>query len=247
MAKLTIYPIPLMVLARPMAEAIFRHAQYVGQVETDAVFVWYIKGTKKNIVVDCGMTADMMKKAFIPTVTHIQTLEEGLAKVGLKPSDVDLVIATHLHLDHIPLAPKFTNAKFLVQKVEMAYHRNPPPLPVDPRPCPKELLDTLNWEVVDGDYEVEKGLKVLFTPGHTPGGQSVAVETAKGLAIIDSLCTTDRNWDVPPALGPKYEVLVPATHRDPLDCYNSLMRIKKMADIIVPLHEMRLAFTEKIG
>jgi N-acyl homoserine lactone hydrolase len=250
MAELRIHPIPLMVLVRSMHEQIYRVGAYVGQAAVDGVYVWYIEGTRQKIVVDSGMTAEMLKKANVPGlsngVTHVQTLEEGLAKHRLKPEDIDLVIQTHCHIDHMPLAPKFRRAKFLVQQAELDYHRNPAPPPVDPRPCPKEFLDTLDWEVVDGDYQVEEGLRVLLTPGHTPGGQSVAVDTAGGLAVIDSLCTTDLNWKVPGALEGRMEVLCPGLHNDPVQAYESLIRIKRMADIRVPIHELRFAWGKGI-
>ncbi|MFC1916051.1 N-acyl homoserine lactonase family protein [Chloroflexota bacterium] len=250
MTEHIIHPIPMMTLSRPMSEQVFRLAAYVGPIAVDCIYSWYIEGTKQNIVVDTGMTAEMMRKAGVPgfstSATHVQTLDEGLAKVGLRPEDIDIVIMTHLHLDHIPLAPRFTKAKFLVQQAELDYQRNPAPPPVDPRPCPTELLDTLNWEIVRGDYQVEEGVKVLFTPGHTPGGQSVAVDTAKGLAIIDSLCTTDANWNVPAALQPRMEVLCPDCHNDPIQAYESLIKIKKMADIKIPSHELRFAWVDKI-
>jgi glyoxylase-like metal-dependent hydrolase (beta-lactamase superfamily II) len=250
MAEHIIHPIPLMLLARSMHEQVYRVGAYVGQVAIDGVYLWYIEGTKQNIVVDTGMTAEMLKNANVPGlstgVIHIQTLEEGLGKYGLKPEDIDLVIMTHCHVDHIPLAHKFRNAKFLVQQAELDYHRTPPPAPVDPRPCPKELLDTLNWEVVNGDYQIEEGIKVLLTPGHTPGGQSVAVDTVKGVAILDSLCTTDANWDVPPSLEERMEVLCPGIHSDPVQAYESLIRVKEMADIRVPIHEPRFAWIDRI-
>jgi len=99
---------------------------------------------------------------------------------------------------------------------------------------------------VNGDCQIEEGLKVLLTPGHTPGGQSVAVDTAKGVAIIDSLCTTDANWDVPASLEERMEVLCPGIHSDPVQAYESLMRIKKMGDIRVPTHEPRFAWIDSI-
>lgn len=250
MAEHVIHPIPLMTLSRPMSEQVYRLAPYVGPTVVDCVLVWYIEGPKQKIMVDAGMTADMMRKANVPgfstTATHIQTVQEGLGKLGLKPEDIDTVIVSHLHLDHIPLAPLFTKARFLVQQAELDYQRNPPPPEVDPRPCPKEVLDSINFEVRQGDYEVAPGVTVWHTPGHTPGGQSVAVETAAGLAIIDSLCLTDANWNVPPALQARMKFLLPDCHSDLMDAYNSMRRIHETADIKVPSHELRLAFVKTI-
>ncbi len=246
MAQFVIRPIPLMSLSRLMPEQVYRVAGFVGQIAVAGIYIWYIEGPKTKIVVDAGLTADIMRKAGLVNLTHIQSLEQGLAKFGLKPKDIDLVIMTHLHIDHVALATAFTKARFLVQQAELDYQRNPPPAPVDPRPCAKELLDTLKWEVVKGDYQIESGLKVLFTPGHTPGGQSIAVETAKGQAIIDGLCTSDFNWNVPEAMKARFEVLIPDIHNDPMQAYNSLIKIKKMADIKVPIHEGRFASIDKI-
>jgi N-acyl homoserine lactone hydrolase len=42
-----------------------------------------------------------------------------------------------------------------------------------------------DFELREGDCELEDGVKILFTPGHTAEGQSVAVSTARGAAIIE--------------------------------------------------------------
>ncbi len=250
MATHVIHPIPLMTLSRPMSEQVYRLAPYVGPTVVDCVFVWYIEGPKQHILVDVGMTAEMMRKANVPgfstTATHIQTVQEGLAKLGLTPDDIDVVIVSHLHLDHIPLAHLFKNAKFLVQQADLDYQRNPPPPEVDPRPVSKELLDSINFEVKQGDYEVEEGVRVLHTPGHTPGGQSVAVDTEKGVAVIDSLCLTDANWNVPAALQGRMKFLLPDCHNDLMQAYESMSRIHEMADIKLPSHELRLAWVRSI-
>ena len=245
MAAHIIHPIPLVIGGRPMSDSVWNYG-LLGPVLVAGIYVWYIEGPKEKILVDSGMTWEIFQKSGATGHTHVQTLQEGLAKYNLKPADIDIVIQTQLHIDHRALAAEFTRAKFVVQQAELDYNRNPSPPPIDPRPCPKEVLDAINWEPVKGDTSIADGVRTLFTPGHTPGGQSVAVDTTKGLAIIDSLCTTDANWNVPEALQKRFDVFCPTIHSDPLQAYESLIRIKRTADIIVPIHEVRHAFTDKI-
>ena len=65
------------------------------------VAFFYIKGAEKNILVDTGCPAEI-SKVYHPNdpVSDIQSFEEALAKQGLKPEDIDIVIQTHLHYDH---------------------------------------------------------------------------------------------------------------------------------------------------
>lgn len=209
-------------------------------------FVWYIEGPSKKILVDAGAEVEQLIAAGFIGLRQVQSLEQGLGKFGLKVEDIDLVIQTHLHFDHTGYAQKFSKAKFLVQQTELNYHRNPPPLAIDPRPCSKDLLDALDWEVVDGDYQVEEFVKVLFTPGHTPGTQSVAVDTAKGTAILVGLCSVDEIFQPTEVFKDTIPVFVPRITNDPMQGYESLLRIKKLADIIIPIHEVRFAFIDQI-
>jgi glyoxylase-like metal-dependent hydrolase (beta-lactamase superfamily II) len=49
----------------------------------------------------------------------VSSLDDGLARVGLSPEDVDIVIFTHLHPDHVGYAKRFTNARLIVQSAEL--------------------------------------------------------------------------------------------------------------------------------
>jgi glyoxylase-like metal-dependent hydrolase (beta-lactamase superfamily II) len=102
---------------------------------------------------------------------------------------------------------------------------------------------------VKGDTEIASGIRVIFTPGHTLGGQSVAVETAKGTAIIPGFCCTRETFEVPPEtqkMFPAWFVHTPGIHTDALAAFDSALKVKWMADIIVANHDPELENIERI-
>lgn len=83
--------------------------------------------------------------------------------------------------------------------------------------------------MIEGDRELFPGLELLKTPGHSPGSQSVLVNTVRGKEVIEALCCVRENFE------PK--LILPAYHTDLLTAYDSLARIKEVADYIIPMHE----------
>lgn len=167
-------------------------------------------------------------------------------KIGISLSDIDLIIQTHLHLDHVALASRFPRARVMVQKTELEFARNPHPVFVFL--YQKETFDGLKFEVVDGDTQISKEVSVILTPGHSPGAQSVVIKTARGTAVISGCCSIRENYE--PLVTPHGEILspviAPGIHTDVLKAYDSLLRIKELADIIVPLHEPAFAQKQRI-
>ena len=194
------------------------------------IYVFYLEGGDQKILVDTGMEEFMVPPgAEEQTGLRIMEFEEALQTVNLKPDAVDIVIQTHLHNDHCENTYKCTNAKVYVQKTELDFFRSPHP--IDHRYY-SDLLDESEVVTVEGDREIVPGIRVLFTPGHTPGGQSVAVETKDGTAIITGFCCNQENF---PSVGP---VVTPGVHTDAIQAYESAQRVKEMADIIIPIHDI---------
>jgi len=211
-----------------------------GEMTTTNGYIWYIEGPKENIIVDTGGKAETISMLGFPA-KDVQSPENALGKLGLKCEDIDTVILTHLMFDHFEYAEKFKNAKFVVQKDELDYARNPHPLmqyfylPI------QHLLNEANFDIVEGEKEIVKGAKVLLTPGHSPGSQSVAIETEKGTAVITGFCCTNENF-----IEGIWPVTPPGIHANATQAYDSMLKVKEIADIIIPLHESTFAKKEVI-
>ncbi|HCY85598.1 MAG TPA: MBL fold metallo-hydrolase, partial [Desulfobacteraceae bacterium] len=100
-----------------------------GKPFTIPIFTWIIKGGQKNILVDTGEMNPIRSEDREAAINaKIYTFEEGLARHGLNPSDIDIVIHTHLHMDHCENDYKCENAIFYVHEAELASVHNPHPL-----------------------------------------------------------------------------------------------------------------------
>jgi glyoxylase-like metal-dependent hydrolase (beta-lactamase superfamily II) len=144
----------------------------------------------KNIVVDVGLGSKLTPKMVEQwRLTHPHgTLIEGLARVGVRPEDIDLVINTHLHADHASgntvlapdgsVAPTFPHAEHVVQRREYEDAMRPNErtqatyYPINYEP----LMHSGQLRLLEGDTELLPGIWGMATPGHTPGHMSVMVQ-----------------------------------------------------------------------
>jgi N-acyl homoserine lactone hydrolase len=207
---------------------------------------WFIQGASRKILVDTGRESTV---SFLggggPSFEKVQSIEDGLGRLGLEPSDIDTVILTHLHGDHVELARKFSKATFIVQKSELDFARQPRGVS-SAIPYRKELFEGLEFEVIDGDKEILPGIKVLLTPGHTPGGQSVTIRTSKGVAVITGFCCIRENFEPPQTVRDIMPIVTPGVHISTLEIDESCLRVKEIADIIIPLHDLDLLKKDSI-
>lgn len=143
----------------------------------------------KNVLVDTGLGTKHRPKARSIFRMRAGKLVSSLAQIGLQPSDIDLVVLTHLHFDHAggctrfnrqnQLEPVFPRATHLVQRQDWieATQTNERTrsayLPEDFLP----LEEAQQLELLDGDAELLPGLWVRRTGGHTAGHQIVCIES----------------------------------------------------------------------
>ena len=106
-------------------------------------------------------------------------LREGLASVGATVEDVDVVANCHFHLDHCGGNPLFPGRPIVAQSREYeAIGELDYTLP--------SLIDFEGaaLELHEGEADLAAGLSIVPTPGHTPGHQSVLIETRQGRILL---------------------------------------------------------------
>lgn len=166
--------------------------------------------------------------------TDDDLLVHRLDRLGLEPSDIDLVVLSHLHYDHAGGAELFPGSELVVQKDEYAYAHYPAAF-FAPFYYRKNFdLPTYRWRLLDGDTELVPGVTALRTDGHTPGHQSLLVqlpETGPVILAGDS-CYWQQHVD---------EERVPGVVWDPTRALHSIKRLKTLARLtggrIFPSHD----------
>ncbi|MDR2089053.1 MAG: N-acyl homoserine lactonase family protein [Clostridiales Family XIII bacterium] len=166
---------------------------------------YLISGAGKNILVDTGPGPQDLMERLHPGLA-LDFVKGGvvsaLAGVGLTPDRIDSVIFTHLHWDHCHNGEKFPGKRFFVQRAELIYALLPLDIHANLYEAPKAGL-TPPWfriaaqlEVVEGDTDIDDGIRLVFTPGHSPGSQSVLVNTEAGPYLIagDTVMQYE-NWE----------------------------------------------------
>lgn len=247
---MTTYKIhPIVVGTKIFDKGMMTHQYDYGKEYTIPIYVWYLEGGDGKILVDTGLMGVIQSEERERAIGgKIYTFEQGLARWGLIPEDIDLVIHTHLHNDHCENDYKCTNATFCAHEKELANIYNPHPL--DFRymaECIEELDQEGRVKRIMEDQEIVPGIRVIHTPAHTSGGLTVLVSTEKGLAAITGFCIIMENLDPPKAIrAMEMEVIPPGTHVNVYEAYNQVLRVKNMADILIPLHEPSFAAIDTI-
>jgi N-acyl homoserine lactone hydrolase len=241
---------PLVLGTKIFDQSMMTYQYGQGQPYTIPIYSWYLEGGDQKILVDTGEMSPIQSNDRESAIGgKIYTFEQALAKWGLAPENIDVIIHTHLHNDHCENDFKCTNARIYTHLKELEQIHNPHPL--DYRYLDDYIVDVEeNGQVVpiSADMEICPGISVLHTPAHTPGGLSVAVQTKAGKAVITGFCVIDMNFHPPKEIkAMEMEVIPPGTHVDVYKAYDILVDIKKMADILIPLHEPRFACIDTIG
>jgi glyoxylase-like metal-dependent hydrolase (beta-lactamase superfamily II) len=183
-----------------------RWRQYIGgadpaDVLESRVMTFVIRSQGKTILVDTGVGEHGLWRF------GNGHLLDSLKELDLSPEEIDFVLPTHLHLDHVgwntrPTAngpvPTFTKARYLFQQADWDHFTSSAVL--DPAPDPERpqavnmgkmmkaavvpLKDTGLMDLIGPEEVLTDEVTLLHTPGHTPGSISVLIQSGNEAALL---------------------------------------------------------------
>jgi N-acyl homoserine lactone hydrolase len=220
----------------------------IGDIQEFPVWTALVQGNGRNILIDLGIYDPEWATANIIACTR-EELDDpaaALAKAaGIGPQDIDTVIFTHLHWDHIgDNLALFPNARFVVQEREWRYMHNPvsyqkwayaSSLSV----CLDPGIDFFQWQFVNGWTELIPGVLLVPTPGHTPGHQGVLIKTAEGRLFVagDAVnCVDNLYSNLPSGITSDGEAYV-----------TSMGYVREFADFVIGAHDQAIEAFQSEG
>jgi glyoxylase-like metal-dependent hydrolase (beta-lactamase superfamily II) len=209
------------------------------------VTVFLIEGNGKKILVDTGMSdTERAGKYHHPGSKQPEgyAIYDQLAKIGIRCDEIDTIIFTHLHWDHVYHLDRFSKAQLYVQRNEYEFALNPIPLYHKSYEYPaigiKPQFEGRNFNLLDGETDVLDGISVYPSPGHSVGHQTVVVRTKDGdyHCCGDLIFTYDNLKEIPEIA---YDISPPGRFLNIVDSWHSIVELKKRAaskDMILPTH-----------
>jgi glyoxylase-like metal-dependent hydrolase (beta-lactamase superfamily II) len=161
---------------------------------------WLLRSEGRTILVDTGV-GNGKARPLVPAWDHrtTDTYLANLERAGVRPEDVDLVVNTHLHVDHVgwntrfdgEWVPTFPNATYLMPKADFEYW-NPARNPnvaggvnenvYEDSVAPVHTAGQVRlWE---GEHAIDANLRLEAAPGHTPGSSVVKLGSGSELALF---------------------------------------------------------------
>lgn len=175
-----------------------------------AVQSWIVRSQGRVIVVDTGAGNDRDRPQ-VPRFDHLTTpFLDNLARAGVRPQDVDVVINTHVHYDHVGWntrlhddvwVPTLPHATYLIPRVDREYFD---PVNEHLRPAARNDADRLRREgnrlvfadsvrpvlesgravLWEGEYRVDANLELRSAPEHTPGSSVLWLSSGSERAVF---------------------------------------------------------------
>lgn len=209
------------------------------------VWAYLVQGESiPNILIDTGIAdPGWVTDAVAPCRQSAEeTITGSLRTQGLEPEDIEIVVNTHLHYDHSDNNPLFAHARFFVSRIEWDSAADPFELQEDiyTGRWLAGALTPFHYTLIEGKYfDIARGIRVMHTPGHCPGIQTVLVNTAEGVAAIcgDAMNSPENiRLNTPPGIV-----------TDVVAAMDSIHRIVANSDIVLTGHDPGLEHGQSSG
>lgn len=143
------------------------------------VCAWIVRHPELTLLVDTGIAADLPPEDVRRLRFSRTPILHALHAHGLEPASIDAVVNCHLHADHAGGNGQLRGTPIYAQAAEIEAARAP-------GYSVASAVDLAQGHYVslDGEAELAPGLRIMPTPGHSPGHQALAVETGRGLVVL---------------------------------------------------------------
>jgi glyoxylase-like metal-dependent hydrolase (beta-lactamase superfamily II) len=173
-----------------------------------------VRSSGRTILVDTGIgnkNREQFRNGILP---------ENMRAAGIEPEDVEIVLITHLHIDHVgwntverdgKFVPFFPNARYVIQRREWEYWTQPEIVEKTPYIADSvlPLQETGQVDLIEDVTAVTPEITTVPTPGHTPAHVSIAIVSAGERALLTGdvvhhpVQLTEPEWAMTADLDPR--------------------------------------------
>jgi glyoxylase-like metal-dependent hydrolase (beta-lactamase superfamily II) len=192
------FPTPAM-LPESTAEGVARHFGWLKPHFFDErtgdigsrIQTFVVRTPEHVVLIDTGVGNDKPRDEVPAWHRRAGSWLDDLAAAGVRPEEVDVVVCTHLHVDHVGWntrlvggrwLPTFPNATYVFAGEEWEYWRHERDACIADSVVP--VVEAGRARLVEADHAIDRWLRLEPAPGHTPGHVCVRLTTAAGEAVF---------------------------------------------------------------
>ncbi len=221
---------PMKVVIVPAGSMLIDHSQLYwneepGRSIRHPVYAVLIEHPEGRVLIDTGFHPEHVERVlpFVePSARPGGPFADALERAGRAPGEVDYVVHTHLHFDHVGADGQLDGATVFVHRDELRQARSPEPFELLSYSDRQFDNPRVQVELLDGDAEVLPGIVLLETPGHSAGHCSVLLrgESGRLLLFCGDASYTAQNLE---------RTVISGFHVDPVESVRSLRRLQRLA------------------